>query len=117
MKTGDILYHAHIVGGIQVDYEEYVIIRETAKCVFVVPQGYQGYDWALRSKKRIHKGATKRFAWPTKKEALQSLYLRKYHNLKHMQERVRSARLGLCVAEAEAKKQGCWTHENEEDNQ
>lgn len=118
MKTGDILYRAEPdYRGESIDYTEHVIIRETAKCVFVIRSGFETYNWAKRTQKRITKGARKRYAYPTKKEALQSFYVRKHREVEILERRLEIARGNLSLVEREAKKQVCWPYENEEESQ
>lgn len=59
--------------GIHVNLSIYVLLRETPKGYWIVPK-YCAYE---KFKRFILKRSKKRFAYPTKKEALQNFKLRK----------------------------------------
>lgn len=78
-------------------YWEMPVLKETPKGVWVAP--FPG------TKRFILLGATKQFAWATKKEALESFIWRKRKQVKILQEKLFQAQELLMMAE-EAQQKG-----------
>lgn len=78
--------------GVTVHCERYVVIGETARCYYVVPENMasltSGTDmWSkqavARNRKRVLKDSKKRFCYPDIADAMQSYRKRKYQQIRH----------------------------------
>lgn len=76
----------------EVACEEYEVLKKTAKGVWVQDKYGCGY------KKFVLNCARKRFAYPTKKQALESFIKRKQSQLKHLQRGLRDTNYSLSIA-------------------
>jgi hypothetical protein len=76
----------------EVAFEEYEVFKKTAKGVWVQDKYGCGY------KKFILNKAKKRFAYPTKKQALESFIKRKQSQLKHLERGLRDTNYALQIA-------------------
>ncbi len=76
----------------EVGCEEYEVFKRTAKGVWIRDKYGCGY------KKFVLNQARKRFAYPTKKQALESFIKRKKSQLKHLERGLRDTNYALQVA-------------------
>lgn len=76
-----------------VELSEFKLMKET-------PKGYWiGYSWDTEPYKWVSKTSRKRFAYPTKEEALKSFIIRTQRSIQIMKERQYTAELALSVAQ------------------
>lgn len=71
------------------------LLRETPKGYWITIDSTYFYSW----KKWISKDSRKRYAYPTKEEALNSFIIRKKKQIKHCERDMRNAKTALSIAE------------------
>lgn len=80
---------------VEVAFETFYAVKRTRKGVWVQAYGYtknpQGHKFVLLS-------GTKRFAYPTKAEALESFIARKKRQIEYLNQHLANARMALATA-------------------
>jgi hypothetical protein len=95
-------YH---INGCQIELREFILLRETPCGYWIVPYYIEHYpDMIEKWKKWIPKSSKKRFAYPTKEEALVSLRARKERQIFYGKTSIARAKLALYRIEEIAKK-------------
>ncbi len=102
-ELGQVLYRAWSLDGYCVTYDKYVAVKVTPKGAWIAKQGDHDYYESLKAnfphedhgeadRKWVAHAGRKRFAYPTKEEALQSLRARANSYVSHCLRRYEQAR-------------------------
>lgn len=85
---------------IRIELNVFILLRETDKGYWIIPQHSEHSDilWKEDIKKWIPKKSKKRFAYPTKSEALQNLVARTERYVLILSSRLRRAEQSLRLA-------------------
>jgi hypothetical protein len=103
--TGQLLYRAGSYNGVYVSYVEFVVIKVTPQGGWILERGDHDYvesmterfpdtdytDWVKQRRRWVSFDSRKRYAYPTKDEALNSLKARAFHHLAHCKRRLQRA--------------------------
>ena len=84
-------------GSVQINLTEYHVIKETPKGVWLRHTGFLMYNW----KKFVLLGSRKKFACPTKEEAMVSFIARKRAQIRIYKDRLESAEMALAIVEGD----------------
>ena len=84
-------------GSVQINLNEYKVIKETAKGVWLTYA--QPYFLTDKWKKFVLLGSRKKFACPTKEEAMVSFIARKRAQIRIYKDRLESAEMALEIVE------------------
>lgn len=88
-------YDAFYGATLSLEITEFKLVRETPKGYWISPD----LEYFHFSEKRwIPKVSRKRYAYPTKKEALDSFIIRKQHQITHCERDLRNAKALLSIA-------------------
>ena len=88
-------YDAHyIMSGVDVLCDTFKLVKETPKGYWITIDSLFFYSW----KKWISKTSRKRFAYPTKAEALNSFIIRKEKQIIHCERAMHNAKRALSIA-------------------
>jgi len=101
-------YRAYVQDGIEpkVEYDTYEVVKETP-CGYWIVHEYDIplYDYDIKRRyflkdhtRWVHKHSRKRYAYPTKKEALNSLIIRRTRQVDILKARLDQANMELAVA-------------------
>jgi len=94
----DIAYN--LQNGVELVLYKYDLLKETPQGYWIVPD-LRWHSLADKSKHKrwVHKVSRKRFAYPTKKEALNSFIIRKKKQIIYCKRDMRNAERALAIAE------------------
>jgi hypothetical protein len=106
------LYRARAVGwdepydSREIWYDEYSVVEQTEYYYWISYFPHNPKKW-----KKVSKNGRRRFAYPTKKEALESFIQRQKHRIWWGKHHLKEGKIFLAMAEAELKTQGGKTDE------
>ena len=88
--------------GVQLDVKEYKLVRETPKGYWIIDDLWDYDEESVETyKKWVSKTARKRWAYPTKEEALVSFKARKRRQIRILTYQLSEAKTALKLAEGE----------------
>lgn len=89
--------------GVTLHCEQFQVVRETRSCYYIFASHWGsptiwGEDFVKRHSKRVLKDSRKRFAYPDRRQALESFIQRQRHRLSHAKASTSQAELGSAAA-------------------